>query len=267
MAKSSAISNGAQAVRDGPIASPFFNVNAGVPAAAALPVGRVAPEPFNLDGASVAAAAPVTMPAQWLDPPRSAPRPPPATTNPKKEETRKKEAEEEEEEETKAEDEEEEEEQHIKKEGNRPTTICIRNIPHFYHQQEILTEMLGAADRTYDFLAVPHARRRNVGCAHARIRNVGCAFINFISHEAMLSFCDAWQGVALEPDAPERRLDLQVAAHQGLEANLAQIMKSKWIHFVSDASHYPIVVQPDGTFADFAALLILARQLEEEARV
>jgi hypothetical protein len=122
-------------------------------------------------------------------------------------------------------------------------TLVIRNIPIGCTPAQLLA--LWPPQGLYNLLHLPYSNRQH--------RTVGYAFINFTSREALLWFSASWSGCILRSDA--KALDIRIAEVQGFEGNIEHMRQSGKIRSISDPDHMPIIILPDGSFADFKAVM------------
>lgn len=134
------------------------------------------------------------------------------------------------------------------------TTVVVRKIPVQCSQAELL-KLWPSANRSYDLLYLPYN--------HKKHRTIGYAFVNFTSHAALQEFYARWQGVALQPEISMKPLDIGPTGLQGLEENIAYLLRSKRIRCIKRLKHFPVIIQPDGSFADFRALMEATPLCEE----
>lgn len=124
-------------------------------------------------------------------------------------------------------------------------TLYIRNIPARFTPEGLMEEW--PPQDSYNLLYMPYS--------HEHRRTVGCAIINFISNDAAVAFHAHWHGRSLVLDTASRKLDISVARSQGLENNLLGMKCSKKILRIKNPRYMPLVIQPDGTIADFRAVM------------
>lgn len=122
------------------------------------------------------------------------------------------------------------------------TTLVVRNIPPRLTQERIL--QLWPCTGNYDLICVPYSVKQR--------RFARYMFINFTSHEAMMSFVQQWQGTLLPDDvfgsSAGMPLDMLPAKLQGLRNNLLQHQAA-----VAPGCHQPFVFQ-QGRRVDFREL-------------
>lgn len=90
------------------------------------------------------------------------------------------------------------------------TTLLVRNIPAHFTQDKLLHKWV--PDGSFNFLSLL--------CSHTEGHSLGHAFVNFVSHEAALTFRAAWQGRFL---GRKKSLHIIPARVQGYLANLQQV--------------------------------------------
>jgi hypothetical protein len=122
-----------------------------------------------------------------------------------------------------------------------PTTVCVRNIPQRYIQEDLLQEF-GHEDMDFLHLAFNLRKRRTVGYA----------FANFVTHKAAMAFMDRWNGQFLADSKPEkdRRLSVDVAVVQGFDGNIWHVLSSPWVQRLTNPLLLPVVFK-DGNRVDF----------------
>jgi len=127
------------------------------------------------------------------------------------------------------------------------TTVVIQHIPGQILQSQLM-QMWPASDIGYNMLYAPLNQRKK--------RSMGFAFMNFTTHSALLEFHRSWHGVVLAPD--NKGLSISAADVQGLEANIQLMVGSKLIKSIKRTRHMPLIVEADGSLADFRKFLTRA---------
>lgn len=127
------------------------------------------------------------------------------------------------------------------------TTAIIRNVPARCSQARLLK--MWPPEGSYNLLYLPY-------CFKSR-RGAGFALVNFTSHAAMLDFRETWHGSVLLPEASAKPLDVVMAEVQGLESNLMQMRASNKMNRIKHMKHVPVLIHPDGSFADFKVVMQL----------
>lgn len=125
------------------------------------------------------------------------------------------------------------------------TTAVIRNIPARISQAQL--QDLWLSEGSYNFLYLPYSQTTH--------RTVGFVLVNFVSASARRGFQTLWHGGSLIPDAKVKPLDVAMADLQGLEANLLQMRRTNKMNRLKHMKHVPIIINPDGSFADFKVLM------------
>eukprot|EP00441_Pelagodinium_beii_P017714 CAMPEP_0197672612 /NCGR_PEP_ID=MMETSP1338-20131121/79302_1 /TAXON_ID=43686 ORGANISM="Pelagodinium beii, Strain RCC1491" /NCGR_SAMPLE_ID=MMETSP1338 /ASSEMBLY_ACC=CAM_ASM_000754 /LENGTH=300 /DNA_ID=CAMNT_0043252741 /DNA_START=203 /DNA_END=1102 /DNA_ORIENTATION=- len=98
------------------------------------------------------------------------------------------------------------------------TTLMVRNIPVRYTQEMLLKEWPND-DASYNFLYLPICIKRKC--------NASYCFINFVSHQAAVSFAANWHHKRLACFSSRKPLDISLAELQGLQTNLSSCMRNK----------------------------------------
>jgi len=125
------------------------------------------------------------------------------------------------------------------------TTAIIRNVPARVSQADLLN--LWPPVSSYDFMYLPFDFKTS--------RSAGFVLVNFVSHGALLEFRSRWHGEFLVTGPKTKRLDVAAADHQGLEANLLSFRQKHPLTKVRDMRHHPVIINPDGTLADFQEVM------------
>jgi hypothetical protein len=125
------------------------------------------------------------------------------------------------------------------------TTAIIRNIPARCTRKHLLEKWPPMG--SYNMLHQPYCYKRR--------RTLGFAIVNFLSNAALVDFQERWHGQYLVPAATTKRLDVGMAAEQGMEANLMAIRRRYSRNRIQHMQHTPTIIRPDGSFVDFHAAM------------
>lgn len=123
-------------------------------------------------------------------------------------------------------------------------TLLVRNIPARFSHADLVH--IWPPEGCYNLIYMPYSFKYG--------RTTGCAFVNFLSHEAAVSFYRRWQGERLV-QAKGKRLSFAVADLQGFSANLTRLVSSEKIYRMKNASHLPVVFDSHGTPVDIRSLM------------
>lgn len=125
------------------------------------------------------------------------------------------------------------------------TTLIVRNIPARCTQASLLD--LWPPEGVYNLLHLPYDHRRKC--------HVGKAMINFVSSMAAEAFRAKWQGGLVSPKAKVKKLSMVAADVQGLRGYLDNLLPLWRSGRMKNKIDIPIIIQPDGSFGDFKALM------------
>lgn len=129
--------------------------------------------------------------------------------------------------------------------GDDVRTLIIRNIPARCTQGKLLS--LWPPKGVYNILHLPYSQTQH--------RTLGYAFVNFVSKEAMLAFCEKWHGSILVPGSGTKRLSVALAEVQGFDGNIRHMKCNAKIRNIKSKRHMPVIINADGTFADFREVM------------
>ncbi|GAQ81819.1 Protein Mei2 [Klebsormidium nitens] len=121
--------------------------------------------------------------------------------------------------------------------GEEPrTTLMIKNIPNKYTQKMLLAAIDEHHKGTYDFFYLPIDFKNKC--------NVGYAFINLVSPEKIVPFCEHFNGKKWEKFNSEKVASLAYARIQGKAALVAHFQNSSLMN--EDKRCRPILFHSDG---------------------
>lgn len=124
-------------------------------------------------------------------------------------------------------------------------TLIIRNIPARCTQGKLLS--LWPPTGVYNILHLPYSQTQH--------RTLGYAFVNFVSRDAILDFCEKWHGSILVPGSGTKRLSVALAEVQGFDGNIRHMKCNAKIRNIKSKRHMPVIINADGSFADFREVM------------
>lgn len=135
-------------------------------------------------------------------------------------------------------------------------TLIVRNIPARCTRDNLL-DIWPPQTWHYNLLHIPYD--------HTKKTHAGNAFINFLSPAAAHEFCVNWDGIHLMPKARVKVLSIGNAQSQGFRAYIQDMVGRSRTNRYKNKRDLPVVIQDDGSFGDFKAVLRATR--EEMAEV
>ena len=116
------------------------------------------------------------------------------------------------------------------------TTLMVRNIPRKCTQRMLMSDLIAAGfGHLVDFVYLP----TDISSA----RNLGYAFVNCIRPEHAMCFRDAFHKKHLMSMRGSRAgLSVSFAVIQGLDANVANVMKTAAVHRIRNPEYLPLIL-------------------------